>query len=67
MQNLHRIPRLYCDVQLGGETAVTLDSDQSRYLLKVMRLKRGAHVRLFNGSQGEWLGNIAETAGKSCT
>ncbi|NNE23042.1 MAG: 16S rRNA (uracil(1498)-N(3))-methyltransferase [Rhizobiales bacterium] len=66
MQNLHRIPRLYSDRPLGAGLSVTLDADQSRYLIKVMRLKAGSQVRLFNGAAGEWLCTIGSPAGKSC-
>ena len=55
MQNLNRIPRLYCDDRLGAARDVVLKVDQSRYMIKVMRLRPGAHVRLFNGAAGEWL------------
>lgn len=67
MQILHRIPRLYCDQPLGTGLSVALDADQSRYLIKVMRLKPGGHVRLFNGSSGEWLCTIDRAAGKTCS
>jgi len=67
MANLHRIPRLYCDRPLGAGLAPTLDADQSRYLIKVMRLKAGGHVRLFNGTAGEWLCTIDQVSGKTCT
>lgn len=66
MQNLHRIPRLYCDSRLEAGHQMTLDADQSRYLIKVMRLKAGAHVRLFNGNSGEWLCTIGSATGKAC-
>lgn len=67
MANLQRIPRLYCDQPLSTGLSVTLDADQSRYLIKVMRLKPGGHVRLFNGASGEWLCTIDQAAGKSCS
>lgn len=67
MHNLHRIPRLFSDQLLGVGLAVRLDADQSRYLIKVMRLKPGGQVRLFNGSSGEWLCSIDQVAGKACT
>lgn len=67
MANLHRVPRLYCNHPLGAGLGITLDADQSRYLIKVMRLKAGGHVRLFNGVAGEWLCSIDQAAGKACT
>lgn len=67
MHNLHRIPRLYFDGQLASDATISLDPDQSRYLVKVMRLKAGAAVRLFNGVNGEWLCSIEQATGKSCT
>jgi 16S rRNA (uracil1498-N3)-methyltransferase len=38
-----------------------LNRDQAHYLFGVMRLCAGAHVSLFNGRDGEWLAEVAET------
>lgn len=40
------------DLRAGGQIAFS--KDQAAYLTKVMRLKSGAEVGLFNGEDGEW-------------
>ena len=52
--------RLYVKDALAKGQIVTLDKDQSHYLLKVMRQKIGAQVALFNGHEGEWWGEISD-------
>src|SRR6202021_1329208 len=39
-------------------TAVALERDQSNYLGKVLRLKAGDSILVFNGRDGEWLASI---------
>ena len=46
---------------------ITLDKDQSHYLIKVMRQKIGSSVALFNGRHGEWWGDIVEADKKHVT
>ena len=60
-----RSTRLYVDVPLteGGE--VTLDRDQSNYLVNVLRLQRGDAVLLFNGVDGEWHAELAGSGKRS--
>jgi 16S rRNA (uracil1498-N3)-methyltransferase len=62
-----RTTRLYVDTPLteGGE--VTLDREQANYLINVLRLGRGDSVLLFNGTDGEWLANLAESGKRSVT
>jgi len=55
--------RLYVDHPLGAGQSVPLNRDQAHYLFGVMRLSVGGHVALFNGRDGEWLGEVTE-AGK---
>ena len=64
--SLNRIPRLYSDAPLARDAQVDLDKSQSHYLTRVMRLKPGADVRLFNRDQGEWLCRISQAKGKTC-
>ncbi len=52
--------RLYVDSPLGAGQIITPDSDQTHYLLHVMRAKQGQTVNLFNGRDGEWLARISE-------
>jgi len=49
-----RTPRVYVDAPLTVGHGVALDRDQANYLIKVLRLKRGDNVLLFNGRDGEW-------------
>lgn len=55
--------RLYVADDLGVAETLTLDRDQSHYLVNVMRVVAGTSILLFNGRDGEWHGTIA-TANK---
>jgi 16S rRNA (uracil1498-N3)-methyltransferase len=57
--------RLFVDQPLGAGQAVALNEAQANYLFTVMRLGRGAAVLLFNGADGEWRAEIAETGRRS--
>jgi 16S rRNA (uracil1498-N3)-methyltransferase len=52
--------RLYVNFPLNTARNVSLDEAQSHYLQKVMRLRLGDKVLLFNGKEGEWLAEIGE-------
>ena len=58
--------RLYVDMPLQGGTTVQLAKAQSHYLINVMRQSTGAPVLLFNGTDGEWLAEIADADKKAC-
>lgn len=45
------------DLILGARIALT--REQANYLLNVLRLGPGAHIRVFNGRDGEWLARVA--------
>jgi 16S rRNA (uracil1498-N3)-methyltransferase len=53
-------PRLYTESDLRQTHAVEVTPDQSHYLKNVMRLKPGDSLRLFNGRDGEWRGEIGK-------
>ena len=59
------LPRLYVSADLGASEPVRLEEEASKYLLRVMRLKPGDQVRVFNGRDGEWLCDLAEPDGKT--
>ncbi len=59
--------RLFVDASLEPGGAVTLDEGQSHYLLHVLRAKAGDRVLLFNGRDGEWLGEISATSKRGVT
>ena len=46
--------RLYVDTPLAGGAVVALDRGQAHYLRRVLRLKDGQEILVFNGRDGEW-------------
>ncbi len=50
--------RLYVKNSLSENQEVILTDNQSHYVQKVMRLKEGDDILLFNGSEGEWKAQI---------
>ncbi len=58
-------PRLYVDAPLAAGERLELDSDQSHYLTRVMRLGVNSPVRLFNGRDGEFAASLAEISKRS--
>ena len=57
--------RLYTTQTLEEKIELLLDADQSHCLAHVMRCKVGDFVSLFNGSDGQWQGEISSIAKKS--
>ncbi len=55
--------RLFVEHPLATGNSVPVDRDQANYLFNVMRLGVGAHILLFNGTDGEFLAEVAD-AGK---
>ena len=53
--------RLFVEAPLAPMAMVVLTDSQSHYLVRVMRAGVGDHVLLFNGRDGEWRAEIAET------
>lgn len=58
--------RLFVEQPLGQGARVAPSAAQSHYLLHVMRARVGDPVSLFNGHDGEWLGQIAESTRRDC-
>lgn len=56
-------PRIYTPEDLALNCRLDLDSQASTHLVKVLRLKEGAELRLFNGDGCEYLAHIT-VAGK---
>jgi 16S rRNA (uracil1498-N3)-methyltransferase len=54
-----RSTRLFVDVALAEGAAIPLEAAQANYLLNVLRLKAGAGILVFNGSDGEWYAELA--------
>ena len=61
------LPRLFVRTPLGEGSAVELDAAQANYLGKVLRLREGSEVLLFDGQSGEWLARISRAAKKRMT
>jgi len=59
--------RLYVEAALSAGARLDLRDEQAHYLLHVLRMEEGGHLRLFNGRDGEWLGMVEEARKKSCT
>ncbi len=51
---MSHVARLYVDAPLSEGHEIALPDAQSKYLIRVMRMASGAHVRAFNGIDGEW-------------
>lgn len=51
--------RLFVEAPLAAGAEVALARGQAHYLFAVMRLGEGAELALFNGSDGEWLAEVA--------
>ena len=58
--------RLFVEGDLRGGASLTLDADQSHYLVNVLRMGAGAPVLLFNGRDGEWAARIRQAHKKHC-
>lgn len=59
--------RLYVETALAPGAAVEASQEQSHYLTRVMRLRPGASVLLFNGRDGEWRAVLAGAGKRSVT
>jgi 16S rRNA (uracil1498-N3)-methyltransferase len=55
-----RIPRVYVDRPLVEGEVLTLDAEASSHLLRVLRLRSGASLILFNGAGGEFEARLSE-------
>ncbi len=59
--------RLYVEQPLGPGQTVPLGRDHAHYLFGVMRQGIGAHLLLFDGTNGEWLAEVTEAGKKAGT
>jgi 16S rRNA (uracil1498-N3)-methyltransferase len=60
-----RSQRLYLKVLLASGAQAPLERPQANYLVNVLRLRPGAHVRVFNGRDGEWQATLVEAGRKA--
>ncbi|MCR9256977.1 MAG: 16S rRNA (uracil(1498)-N(3))-methyltransferase [Alphaproteobacteria bacterium] len=56
------VTRLYVEGDFTAGLSVLLDAERAHYLRSVLRLKPGEAISLFNGSAGEWCGEITSLA-----
>jgi 16S rRNA (uracil1498-N3)-methyltransferase len=59
-----RTPRVYVAAPLAEGAELTLEPQQTNYLVNVMRLGADASVLLFNGRDGEFVGALAASSRK---
>ncbi len=52
------VPRLFCPINLSHRAQATLPSGAAHHAIRVLRLKLGDEVRLFNGEGGEYEASI---------
>lgn len=57
--------RLYVEEALSQNVSLALHPRQSHYIYNVMRLKKHDNIYLFNGKDGEWLGEVVNISSKS--
>lgn len=55
-----RIPRIFQDTPLTGQIELALNENAANHVARVLRLKPGAPITLFNGEGGEYLSLIKE-------
>jgi 16S rRNA (uracil1498-N3)-methyltransferase len=55
------VPRFYCPSPLADAVQVNLSPTAAHHAAKVLRLRRGDHIALFDGTGGEYLASIHST------
>ncbi|MCF6438028.1 16S rRNA (uracil(1498)-N(3))-methyltransferase [Pseudoalteromonas luteoviolacea] len=60
-----RIPHIYQPSDLVINQPTTLDEDAAGHIARVLRMKEGEHVSLFNGQGGEYLAKITAISKKT--
>lgn len=60
-----RVPHIYQASAISLNTAVTLDDDAAGHIGRVLRMKEGEHVSIFNGEGGEYISEIIEVTKKN--
>ncbi len=58
--------RLFVETPLAAGASVVPDDSQAHYLRRVLRLRAGAPVALFNGRDGEWRAHLAPSGRSGC-
>lgn len=65
MDEDYKLPRIFKDHNLQHAEILDLASDQAHYFNNVLRSQNGTKIRVFNGHQGEWLGELTNLTKKS--
>ena len=60
-----RIPKIYTEAHLSDNTEFSLNDQEAQHIVKVLRMKEGESLRLFNGSGFFYLATIIHTTKKS--
>jgi 16S rRNA (uracil1498-N3)-methyltransferase len=60
-----RIPRIYNSSSLADNALIELDADSSHYLSKVLRLREGDQLSVFNPQDGEYAARVSSISRKS--
>ena len=66
IDNIYKYPRLYLNAAFEKSAIISLLPEHAHYLRNVLRKKKGDYLRVFNGTDGEWLARIEEIGKKSC-
>ncbi|MEL0623043.1 16S rRNA (uracil(1498)-N(3))-methyltransferase [Marinomonas arenicola] len=62
-----RIPRIFVDIALAENTKVELPNSAFQHVCKVLRLKNGNPMRLFNGQGGQFQGELCDVEKRSAS
>ncbi len=62
---LYKYPRLYLNASFSQNVEIALNQAQAHYLKNVLRKDVGDDVRVFNGSDGEWLARLTHLTKKN--
>jgi 16S rRNA (uracil1498-N3)-methyltransferase len=60
-----RIPRIYTSMPLADNSLIELDTDSSHYISKVLRLREGDQLSVFNPEDGEYAAKVSGIARKT--
>ena len=60
LRKTHMIPRFHCPSNLAAGGVVALPPELEHHAQRVLRLRPGASVVLFDGKGGEWNGHLVE-------
>ncbi len=65
-KKLYKLPRLYINTHINLGQVIELEQSHAHYLKNVIRKNIGDYIRVFNGSDGEWICKIEKINKKSC-